>query len=55
LQLDSGSHISGAISGFHSGGAIDMRDLCRHQHRVVDATDLRVERQRHADRQGGVP
>jgi len=27
LQLDSGSHISGAISGFHSGGAIDLREL----------------------------
>jgi autotransporter passenger strand-loop-strand repeat protein len=27
LQLDSGSHISGAISGFHSGGTIDLREL----------------------------
>jgi hypothetical protein len=27
LQLDSGSHISGTISGFHSGGAIDLREL----------------------------
>jgi autotransporter passenger strand-loop-strand repeat protein len=27
LQLDSGSHISGAISGFHSGGTIELREL----------------------------
>jgi autotransporter passenger strand-loop-strand repeat protein len=27
LQLDASSHLSGAVSGFHSGGEIDLRGL----------------------------